>query len=278
MKINAENITKIIKMKIMKISRISLLIVSMVTLSCSTIKQKQLPTEQEKNEMELLGITDLSELHPSKKQIKAKESIEQEDLSVYLENNKLLNLPYVFDIQLSKNQNEILKTVDEIVKKECIKYYKEEHLGKISRIENNTDITYCPANQVLGPYNVINKKNFIEADFNNDQRIDIIVQKTFNTGQIETKSYFLFLNTVDGLKYTGEYGLRSEYKNDKNLYARYDFQFEKVNGNLLEGKSYYYKSEDAHSSPSYFCIEKYGFNIKKKIFELVYQSKLYLNN
>ena len=172
----------------------------------------------------------------------------------------------------------IIKIVDEKVRKEMVETYKKEDFGKLTRSESDSDIWYH-SKESAGAINCsINKKDIIIADFNNDGNDDILVSVLTTSGQVEDKSYYLFFKSANTYKFIDTYGLSSEYKKNKNLYSRYGFGFERLSGNLLVGKSYYSLPEDASCCPSYYCVEKYGFNTKDNEFEMVYQSELMKND
>lgn len=171
----------------------------------------------------------------------------------------------------------VLKIVDEMVRKEMIETYKKEEFGKLSRVESDSDIWYH-SEEIIGAVNSsINKKDLIEADFNNDGSEDVLVPVLTSSGQVEYTIYYLFFKSSNIFKFIDTYSFSSEYKKNKNLNSRYGFGFERLSGNLLVGKSHYYLPEDASCCPSYYCVEKYGYNPKNNEFEMVYQSELIKN-
>jgi hypothetical protein len=124
----------------------------------------------------------------------------------------------------------------------------------------------------------IGKKNKIVADFDEDGKNDIIIQVHSEHGASGTASnWFLFLNRDKGYEFTNQFDLNGlVFENTPKIKDAWNgrFNFEKVEGNILIGNSYYFTSGDAYCCPSIFATEKYKYNLKTNNFELVNQSKL----
>lgn len=124
----------------------------------------------------------------------------------------------------------------------------------------------------------IDKKNKIVADFDEDGMSDIIIQVHSEHGASGTTSnWYLFLKRDRGYEFTNQFDLNGlVFENIPKIKDAWNgrFNFEKTEGNLLVGNSYYFTSGDAYCCPTLYAAEKYKYNLKENNFERVYQSEL----
>lgn len=124
----------------------------------------------------------------------------------------------------------------------------------------------------------IDKKNKIVADFDEDGMNDIIIQVHSEHGASGTaSSWYLFLKRDRGYEFTNQFDLNGlVFENIPKIKDAWNgrFNFEKTEGNLLVGNSYYFTSGDAYCCPTLYAAEKYKYNLKENNFERVYQSEL----
>lgn len=182
-----------------------------------------------------------------------------EDELTYIVTDLILRVYYLADSAL-KNQSDTL-LIERVVNKEEINL----------RFNASEEFEF-------GESYTIGKSNRIVADFNEDAKQDIIMQVRYEYGtSVGTDFGYLFLNTANGYSYVSKIEIsqiakQSNLNNIKNEFSM--FVFEKTEGNLLLGSSYYFDKEDMPCCPTLYATEKYKYNPEKAVFERVYQSEL----
>jgi len=151
----------------------------------------------------------------------------------------------------------------------------------IERVEDKEEtalvIRYSEESAMADRY-YIGKKNKILADFDEDGANDIIVQVHSEHGASTTAdNWYLFLKRDEGYVFVNQFDLHGlVFENISKIQDAWNgrFNFEKTEGNILVGNSYYFISGDANCCPSIFATEKYKYNPQTNNFELIYQSEL----
>jgi hypothetical protein len=182
-----------------------------------------------------------------------------EDVLIYIVTDLILRDYYMADSAL-KNQSDTL-LIKRVVNKEEINL----------RFNVSEEFEF-------GESYTIGKSNRIVADFNEDAKQDIIIPVRYEYGtSVRSDLGYLFLNTANGYSYVSKIEISqiAKHSNSNSIKNEFGmFVFEKTEGYLLVGSSYYFDKEDMPCCPTLFATEKYKYNLKTNNFERVYQSEL----